>query len=471
VTSLPLRASLTLVYTGMLALLATGLGVAYHSFLVRQLDGDSTAELEDVTRGLHGYLQFNDGAPVLDYNKDDPEAVTFIEEATRFYQIYDAGSGRMLVQSPALERLGLHYTPSEIAAFRQDPRTQDVQTDRGRFRIQSSLISPAPGETYLLQVAEPLDQVDRVIEAAEQRLVWGILAGLIVAALLGYWMAGRALAPLSRLAADTRAISITNLQHRLPMRGGRDELDEVAQAFNQALDRLERAFSEMRQFSGALAHELRTPLAVLRGETELALTQSWSSAELRARLAVQLDEFDKLARLITQILTLARAEGGEIVLAREPVDLGPLCSSVTEQLEPVAEARGVHLGCAVSSPVTVVGDAGWLERLLLILLDNAIKFTPSGGLVDVRVSRERALARLDVRDTGPGIAADALPHLFEPFYRADPSRSRQTEGAGLGLALAKWIVAHHDGTIGVTSPQSAGSTFTVRLPVAPQADS
>jgi len=460
-----------LVYTGMLALLATGLGVAYHSFLVRQLDADATAELEDVTRGLHGYLQFKDGAPVLAYNKNDSEAVTFIEEATRFYQIYDARSGRLLVQSPALERLGLDYTPGEIAGFRQDPRVQDVQTDRGRFRIQSSLISPTRGETYLLQVAEPLDRVDRVIDAAEQRLVWGIFAGLIVAAVVGQWMSGRALAPLSQLATATRAISISNLQHRLPVRGGGDELDEVSHAFNQALDRLDHAVGEMRQFSAALAHELRTPLAVLRGETELALTQSTSPAELRTRLAVQLDEFDKLARLINQLLTLARAEAGEIVLAREAVELGPLCTTVTEQLEAVAEARGVRLGCSLSSPVTVVGDAGWLERLLLILLDNAIKFTSAGGLVDVRVSREQAHARLDVRDTGPGIAADAVPHLFEPFYRVDPSRSRQTDGAGLGLALAKWIVAHHDGTIGVTGPLGHGSTFTVRLPVAPHVHS
>jgi heavy metal sensor kinase len=280
-------------------------------------------------------------------------------------------------------------------------------------------------------------------------------------------MAGRALAPFSRLARATRGIGISNLQQRLPVRGSEDELDEVAHAFNQALDRVERAVGEMRQFSAALAHELRTPLAILRGETELALRQTLSPEDLRQRLAVQLDEFDKLARLIGQILTLARAEGGEIVLAQEPVDLAALSTSVVEQMEAVAAARGVALACEAPGRAVVTGDAGWLERLLLILLDNAIKFTPAEGRVVLTVSRARAMVQLSVSDTGTGIPPDAMAHLFEPFYRADPARSRQTEGAGLGLALARWIVDRHRGTLDVRSRPGEGSTFTLHLPLAP----
>ena len=149
---LSLRTSLTLLYTGMLALLVSGLALGYHQVLVRQLDADSTAVLADVTRGLHGYLQFKAGSPVLEYGRTDPEAVTFIEEATRYYQVYDANTGQLLAQSPALESLGLHYTPGEVDAFREAPRVEDLQTDGGRLRMQSSLIVPAPGETYLLQV-------------------------------------------------------------------------------------------------------------------------------------------------------------------------------------------------------------------------------------------------------------------------------------------------------------------------------
>jgi heavy metal sensor kinase len=466
VRPLSLRTSLTLLYTALLAVLLSALGFAYHRVLARQLDAESTAVLEEITRGLHGYLQFTGGVPVLEYSHDDPDVVAFIEEATRYYQIYDADHGQLLVQSTSFESLGLHYTPGEVAVFRQGPHVYDVQTDRGRFRILSSVIAGPGSDMYLLQVGESLSGVDRALARFDRLLVWGIGASVLAAALVGRWMAGRALMPLSRFARATRAISITNLSNRLPVRGANDELDEVAHAFNQALERVEHAVGEMRQFSAALAHELRTPLAVLRGETEMALARPALPDQVRTRLESQLDEFDRLTRLINQILTLARAEGGEIVLARMEVDLVALATTVVDQLETVAEARQVILSCSSSGPVWVTGDAGWLERLMLVLLDNAIKFTPPGGRVTVHLAHDPGNATLTVRDTGIGIAPDALPHVFERFYRADLARSRETEGAGLGLALAKWIVDRHGGTIDAISRPGEGATFTVQLPEA-----
>ena len=219
----------------------------------------------------------------------------------------------------------------------------------------------------------------------------------------------------------------------------------------------------MRQFSAALAHELRTPLAILRGEAELALTRTQSAAE-RDRLVSQVDEYDRLTRLINQILTLARAEAGEISMARQPVDLTAVGSDVVEQIEPVAAARGITLTCSILPAISVEGDAGWLARLLLILLDNAIKFTPEGGRISVVLASENGMARVSIADSGIGIAAAAMPRLFERFYRADAPRSRQGDGAGLGLALAKWIAEAHDGTIDVVSTPGRGSTFTLLLP-------
>ena len=251
------------------------------------------------------------------------------------------------------------------------------------------------------------------------------------------------------------------------MRGTDDELDQVAGAFNQALARVERSVGEMRQFSAALAHELRTPLAILRGEAELALGQAPSAAE-RERLISQIDEYDRLTRLINQILTLARAEAGEIAMTRQPVDLSALGSGVVEQIEPVAAARGITLTCDMPPGVMVEGDAGWIERLLLILLDNAIKFTPEGGRISVALSSANTMARLSIADNGIGIAPEAMPHVFERFYRADAARSRQADGAGLGLALAKWIVDGHDATIDVTSTTGGGSTVTVALHTLPE---
>jgi heavy metal sensor kinase len=467
VTPLPLRTHLTVVYTGMLALLVAGLAFATRAAFVRQLDTDATASLEDRARALHGYLQFRNGAPVLAYDRDDPDAAAFIDEATDYYQVYDARDGRLLTQSPGLTSLGLHYTPVEIADFRAQPGCRDVQTDRGRFRLISTVISPSPGEASVVQVGESLDRVDRTVTALDRLLLWSIMAGLVLATIAGRWLAGRALAPLTRLADAAQSISVVRLHDRLAVRGANDELDQVARAFNDALARVERSVGEMRQFSGALAHELRTPLAILRSEAELALRQPSSDDALRQTLARQIDEFDRLTRLIGQILTLARAEAGEIPMAEQTVDLGALGASVTEQIEPVASAQGVALTCDAADGVSVTGDAGWLQRLLLILLDNALKHTPEGGRISVRCARANGFAEVAVTDTGSGIAPDVLPRVFERFYRGDPVRSGESRGAGLGLTLAKWIAERHRGTIDVTSRPGEGATFTVRLPARP----
>jgi heavy metal sensor kinase len=464
VKPLPLRISLTIAYTGIFAVLMTGLAIAAHSLFVRQLDEAATITLEEKARGLHGYLQFKDGAPVLEYKGDDVDAAAFVDDATDYYQVFDARDGRLLTQSPGLEALGLHYTPDEVAELRANVGPHDVQSDRGRLRLLTSVISPRPGEVYLVQVGELLTSVDATLAGFDRLLLWMIAGGLALAAVAGRWLASSALAPLSRLAVATQGIGIKNLDARLSVRGANDELDHVAQAFNRTLARVERSVGEMRQFSAALAHELRTPVAILRGEAELALRPSASGEDLRQVLMRQIDEFDRLTRLINQILTLARAEGGEIEMANRSVDLAALGASVAEQIEPVAAEQGITLSCDVADGVVVRGDAGWLERLLLILLDNAIKFTPEGGRISIAFSCAKGLAHVAVTDTGMGISPDALPHLFERFYRVDPARSHQTQGAGLGLALAKWIAERHSGTIDVKSRTGEGSTFTVSLP-------
>jgi heavy metal sensor kinase len=292
--------------------------------------------------------------------------------------------------------------------------------------------------------------------------------GLLVTFVIGRWLAGVALRPLIRLADEAGAIDIADLRPRLPIRGAGDELDVVATAFNDTLGRLEHAVGEMRQFSTALAHELRTPLTALRGEVEMAIRQPGSAEEVGRRFASQLEEIDKLKRLIDQVLTLARAEAGEIRLTRESIDLGQLAGSLVDQLEPVAQAKGVALHSEPAlAPVVVDGDPNWLERLILNLVDNAIKFTPEGGAIAVSVSREADTARLTVRDTGIGITPERMPHIFERFFRADPARSSGVEGVGLGLSLAKWIVDRHHGRIAVDSQPGKGSTFSIFLPLAP----
>ena len=463
--TLSLRTRLTLLCAATFAVLFALVSIASYRLLARQLDVDATAHLTQLTTGLHGYLQFDGGRPTIAFDDSDTDQVAFVHEATRYYQIYNAHSGQLLAQSDGLDALGLHFTPDEVRTFLGEPRTYDIDTAYGRFRLSNSVISPAEGEHYLLQVGTPMEQMHNALGRYVELLLWIVLPCLMVVLVAIWWTVGAALAPLSQLAADARRIGIGTLDRRLPVRGGGDQLDEVATAFNDTLARLEAAVGEMRQFSFALAHELRTPLTALRGEIELSLLQRRWPPEHESTLTSQIEEIDKLTRLIHQLLTLARADAGEIPVARQTVDLVAMASAVTEHLEPVAQSRDLQLRCDARGPVSVVGDGGWLERLLLNLLDNAMKFTPSGGSVSLSVSRDGDRARIDVRDTGIGMPADVLPHVFERFYRADAARSPVREGAGLGLSLVKWIVDRHQGRIQVDSQPGKGSTFTIWLPV------
>jgi heavy metal sensor kinase len=461
-----LRTRLTVFYTAVFALLLTSMSVLAYRALASQLDADATASLTRLTNGLHGYLRFDEGMPAIAYDASDDEAAAFVNDATRYYQVYDANTGVLLVQSEALAPLGLRFTPNEVRQFRDHPEVQDLRTDFGHIRISNSLISSGPGQEYLLQVGASLEAMDKALSRFMQLLLWSVPAALAVMALAGSWMASITLAPLSRLAAAARNIGVTNLQDRLPVRGGNDELDDVAEAFNDALGRLEKAVGEMRQFSTALAHELRTPLAALRGEIEMALLRQSSDDTYRATLASQLEEIDRLKRLIDQLLTLARAEGGQIPLRHDRVELSSLIASVTEQMEPIAQAREIELRSNVADNVAVDdADAEWLRRMLLNLLDNALKFTQPGGTVSVQLSQTDGIALLKVHDSGEGMSRETVARVFEPFYRADPARSGRVEGAGLGLSLVKWIVDRHRGRIEVHSAPGRGSTFTVRLPL------
>lgn len=453
------RTRLTLVYTGVLAVLLAGLGFAAYRLLSAQLEAAASSDLQELTDGLHGYLRLENGVPTLSYDRNDPAQVAFIETATRFYQLYDLSTGEPIVQSPAISSMAVGFTADEVKEFGAREGVRDILTDQGRLRFSSTVVRLGPG--YLLQVGVLLRSVDRALRQFLDLLLWGIPIGLGTAALASRWMAGRSLAPMRDLADVARSIGVHALNRRMPVRGAGDEPDQVAMAFNETLERLEASVAEMRQFSAALAHELRAPLAALRGGIETTLLHPRTQDEYERGLVSQLEDIDKLSRMVSQLLTLARAESGEIKLARDPVDLSALSHSIVSQLETLAEAKNLSLVCDAPTPVIVTGDEGWIERLVLNLLDNAIKFTPAGGSVRLSVSAHDDVAELVMRDSGIGVDAADLPRIFERFYRADSARSPQTEGTGLGLTLAKWIADRHGATISAASAPGEGATLTV----------
>jgi heavy metal sensor kinase len=462
---LALRTKLTLFYSITVSVLLTGFALIYYNVLSDNMDGDLTQEVIDRTEGLIGYLHFADGQPVLQYDANDPDEVTFINTATRYYQIYDIRTGKMLQQSDEFLATTVQYSVSDVAHYAQRaPSFVDIQTDEGKLRLRNVVV-PVNGVPYLLVVGASLQTVDDTLDSFSKKLAWLIPTGVLLAALASWFMAGKALEPVAALGRAAGQIGVADLHQRLPVRGTGDELDYLAIQFNETFARLEKAVDEMKQFTASVSHEFRTPLAVLRGEAEVALMQSSTTEQYRRVLASQLEEFEKLTRMINQLLTLARAESGEVAITHEPVDLSSMAQTIAEQLEPVAASKNVSLAWHCDPGVIVSGDAGWIERIVLNLVDNAIKFTGSGGHVNVRVSKNGTGRTLEVSDEGMGIPPDSIPHIFERFYRADPSRANSADGVGLGLSLVKWAVDQHHGAINVESRPGKGTTFRVLFPV------
>lgn len=451
---------ITILYTVIFAALFAGFFVSAYHLVASQLDEDASNELTDRVEGLRGYVHFENDKPVLRY-ADAPEIALFVSNATRYYQVYNLSDGSLVDQSPEMRQLGLSFVPRELELSQGG--FLDVNTDEGPLRFLNDPVRSPSGQEYLVQIGISLKPMqDALGRFASLGFVLGPLA-LLLAATSGWFMASRALNPVRNIVRAAQKLDLSNLHHRLPVSGTHDELDQLAVTFNDAFARLDNAVVEMRHLMGGMAHELRTPLAALRGEAELALLHGNSVEELKRVLASQLEEIDKLTRLITQILTVTKAESGLLPLERRPVDLRALLSDLADTLAVLASAKGVTLTFDCAESLVAMGDAQWLKHAILNIVDNAIKYTPEGGSVSVRGYETGRHVMIEVRDTGIGIPAESLPHIFERFYRVESSRAKDVEGVGLGLNLTKWIVDHHGGEIHVSSKPGAGTAVELQL--------
>jgi signal transduction histidine kinase len=285
-----------------------------------------------------------------------------------------------------------------------------------------------------------------------------------VAAAGAMFLAGRALAPISTITAQARRIGRANLSARLALPGPRDEVGQLADTFDDMLDRLQAAFEHERQFLADASHELRTPLGLLRMQIDLAQSRPRDAATMTAMVRAMGADVDRMTRLVEAMLALTRLESAQAAPA--PVDLYDVLGGLVSQLQPLALDRQITLALDSPTEANVLGDRDRLVQLFLNLLDNALKYTPPGGQICVRVQRAAGWG-IQVADSGPGIPPEHLPHLFDRFYRVDTSRARETGGLGLGLAIAQTIAHQHGGAITVTSAPGQGTTFAVTLPAAP----
>jgi heavy metal sensor kinase len=333
---------------------------------------------------------------------------------------------------------------------------------RGRFRVLAVSIPTSRGPQALV-VAESLGDVTRSVHALVLLAAWTTPAVLAAAGLGGWWLAGRSLAPVSRMTAAAAQIGADQLDRRIEVPPARDELRRLAETLNEMLDRVHRGLADRRRFVADAAHELRTPLAVMRSELDVELRRPSLSGAAREALTSAAQEAERMSALVANLLTLTRADEGKLALLASPLDLADVAGDVVGRLSVVAAAAGVRLRL-VSARAPVTGDRERLQQAIGNLVENAIQYSPPGGDVLIAVTASATGCEVSVTDTGPGIPADRLPHIFDRFYRVEESRSRHRGGAGLGLAICREIVHAHDGQVTVTSTPGRGTRFRIELP-------
>ena len=430
-----------------LALFAIAMWFALYSRLVESVD----ARLALRIQGLHTALGAE--SDIKDRGHLEQELSEFIREVPdgSLVQLRDS-AGSVLLAFP-----GQPIPPQRAA---HGPVTEWIG---GRpFRISAGRLATA-GAVFDAQVAIPLDETLAVLQDFRRLLFLMIPAVLVVSCLGGYWLSSRALRPVDQITSVAKSIGVQNLSQRIAVPQTGDELQRMAQTWNDVLERLDVAVKRIRQFTSDASHELRTPLALIRATAELALRRERDAEGYRTSLRQIEHEAGHMTTLTESLLTLARADAGGLGMTMHSTDLNQLIDSVVQQNAALAIEKGVTLRAVTTEePANARADASGIRRILLILVDNAIKHTPADGSVIVSASIDNAGVTVAVEDSGEGIPPAALPHIFERFYRDDPARE-SGNGFGLGLSIAQAIAQAHGSAITVSSKPGAGARFSLPL--------
>lgn len=455
-----LRARLTLLYATLLAVILLAFSLAVYSLvgviLVRQIDEGLRQTFESVLADIQLNARM-DSTGDLDLSTLPPLDPT----ADVFAQMWSR-DGRLLASN--IPQLLTPLDPDGLQSLL--PIFKDSLIEDVHLRVLTVPLQLGERQIGTLQLATSLGVVDATQTALLNVLLIGSVISVSLAAVLGWLSTRRALAPLE--AVTNTALQITradDLSRRISYQGPiEDEIGQLIHAFNQTLGRLENLFNTQRRFLADVGHEFRTPLTVIKGNVDLIRRIGFADQESLDGIE---SEVDRLTRLVGDLLLLAQAESGKLPLDRQLVELDTLLLEAMQHMRVLARDR-LHLRLDEIDQVLVYGDPDRLKQVLVNLLGNAIQYTPSGGEVNLSLSKSDNQAKLTITDTGPGISAEDLPHVFERFYRGEKSRTRSPDGKGfgLGLSIAYWIIQNHEGRIEVNSREGRGTTFCIWLPIA-----
>jgi heavy metal sensor kinase len=383
--------------------------------------------------------------------------------------IFD-GAGQLLAEHPYEE--DPHIRLPDLSAIPDEEVYLYTVVEEGdaddRHRLAARRVRIPPADTpYIILASQPLEAVEEELESLREILYLATPAVLLVAGLGGWFLARQGLAPVAAMAKRARQIRAMSRDRQLPVANPRDELGQLATSFNELLARLNASFDEQRRFMADASHELRTPLSVMSTAAGVTLKKEHrDEKEYREALRVMAEQTQRLSRIVNDMFLLARADAGHYPLQSRALYLNDLLDEVARAGDLLASNKNVTVELMNLPETAFHGDEDLLRQMVMNLIDNAVKFTPPGGVVRLSLARQGGEYLLSVSDNGPGIPAEARAHVFERFYRADKARSRsENGGAGLGLAIARWIAEAHDGELELAASDDRGTTFVVRLPV------
>ena len=460
-----LRFRITAWYAGLLAGALISFGVSVYLGLERYLDWtlQRTLATECQTIGTELLSQLS--------AKDNSWLATEINEAYapevngRFIRVVREGVGIVYISGAPKDGM---FDPSRIPlpADTEKDGPRKIRFEAGnRLLIDSIPLTTANGNRFFVESGAPYNQVELVLHGLLRlfAIYMPFVVSLAVAG--GYWLMRRSLAPVDEITRRAEGITSSNLSERLPVIRTGDELERLSTALNRMIERLDGAFQHINRFSADASHELRTPLTILQLELEGIAQNQRRDAALGDQIGSALEETHRMSRIVESLLAISRLDAGEVKMDKTRLDLGDMAASTADEMRLLAEEKSIRIRTHVAISVHVKGDRTRLQQVIVNLIDNAIKYTQEGGMIEVSVSREGNAAVLEVSDNGPGIPIHALPHVFERFYRADKARSRANGGAGLGLSIVKAICAAHNSDVKVSSWEGRGSCFRVELPL------
>lgn len=423
-------------------------------------DDALTAQVEDLASFLKAQKKKN---MTVDKLREETSEAYLLEHSGDYLQFYDE-DGNWIFRAPSLQR---NQWPPLSPTLLPRPSFQNSLLGGKPFRFVSQRIE-VNGRYYLVQTGIPTDQIVATLSLFRSYLL--ILAPLLLlaAATGGYWLSRQALSPVDALSRTAQTISGANLSARLEKLTTGDELQRLSDTLNQMLGRIESAFLRVTRFTADASHELRTPISLIRTEAEITLRKTRTTEEYREALRHILREAERTSSLVEELLALARADSGRESLDLASLDLRSVIAGTADTWRQLVESRNLRFTKEiVDCELPVLADCRAVQRLLAVLLDNAVKYTPPPGTIALRLEAHNGNAIISVLDTGIGIAQEDHARIFERFFRVDKARIREMGGAGIGLAIADWIVQQHRGSIAVHSTLGQGSTFVVKLPLQP----